>query len=86
MSANDDETTEEQITHPESGIPLGSLGEATVRIDVDEETYERLHEEFCRAVERGYADGFDTFAYNHCSTSSCVTVDGEPVDPDVTEE
>ena len=57
-----------------------------VRGDVDEETYERLHEEYCRAVEHGYPDGLFTFAHNHCSTSSYVTVDGEPVDPDVTEE
>ena len=85
MSANDDETTEEQ-PQSELGRPLEPLGEATVRIDVDEETYERLHEEYCRAVEHGYPDGLFTFAHNHCSTSSYVTVDGEPVDPDVTEE
>jgi hypothetical protein len=85
MSANDDETTEEQL-QSEPGRPLESLGRAGVRIDVDEETYERLHEEYCRAVEHGYSDGFDTFAYNYSSTSSYVTVDGEPIDPDVSEE
>lgn len=81
MSANDDETTEEQV-QSEPGRPLESLGNAEVRIEVDEETYRRLHEEYCHAVDRGYSDGFDTFAYNYCSTSSYVTVDGEPVDPD----
>jgi hypothetical protein len=83
MSQNDtDETTDEQITGPETRLPLASLGDAEVQIEVDQETYERLHEEFCRAVEDGYSDNFDTFAYNYCSTNSYVTVDGEPVDPE----
>lgn len=79
---NTDSTRDEQLSEPEPGRPLESLGSAEVRIDVDEETYERLHEEYCHAVDRGYSDGFDTFAYNYCSTSSYVTVDGEPVNPD----
>jgi len=49
---------------------------------VNRETYQRVHAAYCRAVDHGYSDGFDTFAYNHVSTDCCVTVDGEPVDPD----
>jgi hypothetical protein len=78
----DDDTPAEQITGPETGLSLASLGDAEVQIEVDQETYERLHEEFCRAVEDGYSDNFDTFAYNYCATESYVTVDGEPVDPE----
>ena len=83
MTATDhtDETTDEQIIHPESGMILGSLGEASVQIDIDQETYERVHKAYCHALDRGYSEGFDTFAFNHCMTSSFVTVDGEPVDP-----
>ena len=62
-------------------IPLGSLGDADVRIDVDEETYHRLRDAYLDVVDHGYTDGFDTFPFNHCSTDCYVTVDGEPVDP-----
>jgi len=61
------------------------VGEADVRIDVTEDTYQQLHTEYIRAVEHGYTEGFDTFAYNRCSTDCYVTVDGEPVDPDAEE-
>lgn len=83
MTQNDtDSTIDEQITDLQTGFPIGSLGEAHVRIGIDEETYQRVHEEYLQAVEQGYTDGFDTFVFNHCSTGFSVTVDGEPVDPD----
>jgi len=83
MPQNDtNNATDEQLTGPHTGRPLGSLGDAEVRIDVDPDTYERLHTEYCRAVEHGYTDGFDTFAFNYCSTDCYVTVDREPADPD----
>jgi inorganic pyrophosphatase len=44
--------------------------------------YERLRAEYRHATEQGYSHGFDTYAYNYCSVDHCVTVDGEPVDPD----
>ena len=63
--------------------PVGYLGSAEFRIDVDPDTYERLRVEYRRAVEHGYSDGFNTFAFNHCSTDEFhVTVDGERVEPD----
>jgi hypothetical protein len=83
MPQNDtDDTTDEQPTGPHTRRPLESLGDAEVRIDIDPDTYERLHAEYCRAIERGYSDNFDTFVYNYCSTDCYVTVDGEPIDPD----
>lgn len=86
MAQNDTDDVGEQLTDPDTAIPLGSLGEAEVKIDVDEETYRRLREEYGRVLEHGYTDGFDTFAFNHCSTDCFVTVDGEPPAPDVVEE
>lgn len=63
------------------GIPMESLGEIDIQIDVDEETYERAHEMYLAAVDRGYTDGFDLFLLNNCSRSRTITVDGEPLDP-----
>jgi len=57
------------------------FGEATVTVDVDEATYERLHEAYLVACEGDYPGTFDTFVYNYTSTTTVVTVDGEPVDP-----
>jgi hypothetical protein len=62
---------------------IGTLGNADVRIEIDEETYHRIHDEYADAVEHGYTDDFDLFVFNHCSTTYTVTVDGEPVNPDV---
>jgi len=58
------------------------LGTAEVVLDVAPETYERVHEEYCRAVDEGYPHGFDAFVFNNCDTDCYVTVDGEPVDPE----
>jgi hypothetical protein len=80
-----DTTNGEPTDEPTTSVPLASLGEADVRIDVDEATYQRLHEAYCRALECGYSEGFDTFAYNYCSTDCHVTVEGEPVEPDAEE-
>lgn len=82
MAEPTDTTTPTESDTPDEHAPATvPLGDAEVRIDVDPDTYERLHAEYCRAVERGYADSFDVFAYNHCSTDCYVTVDGEPADP-----
>lgn len=78
MAAHD--TDEVSIGTPDR-LPELPLGDADVQVDIDEETYQRVHEEFCNAVEHGYPDPFDTFVFNHCSTDCYVTVDGERVDP-----
>jgi hypothetical protein len=76
---NTSDTTDGQLTDPVSGIPLGSLGAAECRLAFDEDTYQRVRDEYERAVEHGYSDGFDTFAFNHCTTEWAVVVDGKPV-------
>ncbi len=58
------------------------LGDAEVLIDVDRETYTRLRRAYRRAVEDGYSETFDVFAFNRASTECRVTVDGQPVDAD----
>ena len=80
-----DDTRSEQLT-PDTAIPIGSLGDAEVKIDVGGETYRRLREEYRRVVEHGYGDGFNTFVFNNCSTDCYVTVNGERVDPDADDD
>jgi hypothetical protein len=63
----------DETNHP---IPQPPLGDATVRLDVDEETYERLHAAFCQLLEHGYDAPFDEFVHNNCRTDYVVTVDG----------
>jgi hypothetical protein len=64
------------------GVPREPLGDAVVQVDLDAETYERLHAAYCRAVDcGGYPEGFERFVLNHTDASYLVTVDGEPVDP-----
>jgi hypothetical protein len=85
MPQNDDPTTNgplDDVERTDTGLPGESLGDADVKIDVDASTYERLRAEYRHATEQGYSHGFDTYAYNYCSVDHCVTVDGEPVDPD----
>ena len=75
--------TDTDASPTDTGHPTGYLGSAEVRIDVDPDTYERLRAEYRCVVEHGYSAGFDTFAFNYCSTSEFhVTVDGERVEPD----
>lgn len=81
-----DDTRNEQLTHPDTVIPIGSLGDAEAQIHIDEETYRRLREEYRRVVEHGYDDGFNTFVFNHCSTDCYVTVNGERVGPDADDD
>jgi len=71
----------DDIERTDAGVALPPLGSADVQIDVDPDTYRRLHAEYSRVAENGYPEGFATFAYNHCSLTVSVTVDGEPVDP-----
>lgn len=58
------------------------LGDAEVLIDVDRETYTRLRRAYRRAVEDGYPESFDVFAFNRAATECYVTVGGQPVAPD----
>lgn len=71
-----------ESTDAERSLPTTSLGSADIKIDVDRETYQRLHDAYLDALEGGYGEDFYTFVHNYCSTGEiCVTVDGEPVDP-----
>jgi len=78
MSRNDDTATDES-NRTTTDAPLGT---AEVVLDVSPETYERVHEEYLRAVDEGYPHGFDAFVFNQTATECYVTVDGEPVDPE----
>ena len=65
------------------GFPLEPIGDAVVQLDVDAETYERLHAAYCHAVGcGGYPDTFETFVMNYTTADYRITVEGEPVDPD----
>lgn len=72
------DAADRSVIHP---FPREPMGRAEVRIDVDEETYERLHGAYCRALDNGYTEPFDLFVYNYTNNESFVTVGGEPVDP-----
>lgn len=64
-------------------ILLEQLGEATLHVDVEPETYRRLREAYDELVERGYSEPFDVFAVNHLRIAEPhLTVDGVTVDPD----
>lgn len=66
----------------DGAIPLESLGEGELYIDVDGETYRRLRAVYEDLVGHGYTEPFDTFALNHLRTGGAyVTVDGHPIDP-----
>ena len=86
MTTSHENTDFEQEYHPSYAGENAPFGDANVRIDVDPDTYQRLHEAYLEAVEQGYSEGFTTFTYNGCLTNSYVTVDGEPVDPNWQEE
>jgi hypothetical protein len=81
MPGNDTATAtdESNRTTSDRDAPLGT---AEVVLDVSPETYERVHEEYLRAVDEGYPLGFDDFLFNRTATECYVTVDGEPVDPE----
>jgi len=79
MSRNDDTATDES-NRTTTDAPLGT---AEVVLDVSPEVYALAHEEYCRAVDEGYPLGFDDFLFNRTATECYVTVDGEPVDPEV---
>ena len=51
--------TDTDASPTDTDHPVGYLGSAEFRIDVDPDTYERLADEYRRAVERGYSAGFD---------------------------
>lgn len=57
----------------------GPFGDGTVRVEIDEETYNRLREAYEVAVEQGHPEHFDVFAINMLSRNYLVTVDGEVV-------
>jgi len=84
MPRNDTDTTADEPLDglPTDPIPLGSLGEVECRLAFDRDTYQRVRDEYERAVEHGYSEGFDTFAFNHCLLDWSYTVDGEPADPE----
>jgi len=74
-----DRTRHERIMHErkfQDGLPVP---EAEVYIDIDEETYEQLREEYERCVDDGYSEAFNVFVFNCCETDYQVTVGGEPV-------
>ena len=79
MSAtNDDDTTVDE------DVPIdkqGPFGEGVVRVEIDEDTHQRLREAYEIAVSRGYADGFDAFVINNVSSRYEIVADGETVYP-----
>lgn len=57
-----------------------NLGSAEIQVHVDEETHQRLREEYESVVEAGYTDGFETFVINQLSSEYRLFVDGEPAE------
>ncbi|MHC3439578.1 hypothetical protein ACYJ1Y_16170 [Natrialbaceae archaeon A-gly3] len=63
-------------------VPLESLGEAELQINLDAETYRYVRAEYENLVKHGYGESFATFAMNYLQTSDAsVTVDGVLIDP-----
>lgn len=87
MSPNDIDTTTtaEQPPTTAPGVPMENVGDATARIDMDEATFEELHEAYLDAVDHGYTEGFEIFAVNNLSIERIFTADGEPIDPELDE-
>ena len=80
MSATNDDDT----PTVDEDVPIdkqGSFGEGVVRVDIDEDTHQRLRDAYEIAVSRGYADGFDAFAINNLSNRYEIVADGETVYP-----
>ena len=67
-------------------VPRGRVGTSELRVDVDAETYDRLHELYLDAVDAGYAESFDMFVVNHTRNETRVTIDGEPATPPTPQE
>jgi hypothetical protein len=83
FSQDDDamaEPSEEELASDPDPVAPETYGHAEVRVDVDEQTFRRLREEYLKATLEGYDDSFATFVHNRCRTSYVVTVDGEPID------
>lgn len=77
MDTTDRRSTERKSDYSE---PLmGTAGEADIMIDVDEETYQRLHDAYTAAVDRGYTEGFRLFLLNHVDHDDTFTVDDDPL-------
>lgn len=61
------------------------VGDATVRLEIDQPTYELLREAYRRHAEARRAHGrepvqWDTYVHNNCMTDYVVEVGGEVVD------
>ena len=86
MSTHHSSNSVRGSTDTERRLPTEPLGSADIKIDVDCETYQRLHDAYLDALEGGYGEGFYTFVHNYCSSGeTSVTVDGEPIDPTKTD-
>jgi hypothetical protein len=55
------------------------MAQSDVVIQIDEETHDELHNEYLRAVDAGYSEGFRTFVVNRSDTTWHVSVDGQLV-------
>lgn len=67
------------------------VGDATVRLEIDQPTYELLREGYRRHAEARRAHGrepvqWDTYVHNNCMTDYVVEVDGEVVDHPLQED
>jgi hypothetical protein len=79
MPGTDDTATATESNRTTTDAPLA----AEITVDVSPETYERAHEEYCRAVDEGYTGSFDGYILSNTPADVTVEVDGEPVDPEV---
>jgi len=80
------------VTDDDTGEPLSvPVGEATVTLEIDEETFDELREGYQQHVEARERHGrdpveWDTYVHNNCQTDYVVTVDGEVVDDPLQED
>ena len=73
------ESTRDSTRDPGIPVPAGS---ADVRINIDQDTYDKLHAEYCSDVTDGYRETFAMYVFNRTAKEQFVTVDGVPIDPD----
>lgn len=83
MTRHDDGTTptdeSNDVTDTETSVRDAAFGAAEVRIDVDEDTYQRLRERYDELVATADVS-FSVFVENQTKAETVVTVDGERVE------
>lgn len=76
-----DAPTDDELTGP---FPRTTAGPADLTLDIDQDTFDTLRVAYWRAKRAGYQDTFALFVFNNTRIAAeTVTVDGEPVNPEI---